>query len=180
MHVITSPDVPSAHAIREQLRAGTEIHVAGHVTHHHHKDFSVELLSGPHIVLHVNFRFEHGHRVAMNTSVNGQWGSEIDHHNPLKHHDHFDLKIHVHEGYYHISVNGEHLADFPHRLPYQSVQAVGLKGAVHVDQISFTGFDFGVDWNSSHDFGHTGYGAYGTETYVAPVFQETHSYNAYF
>ncbi|PIC16142.1 hypothetical protein B9Z55_022847 [Caenorhabditis nigoni] len=124
MHVITSPDVPSAHAIREQLRAGTEIHVTGHVTHHHHKDFSVELLSGPHIVLHVNFRFEHGHRVAMNTSVNGQWGSEIDHHNPLKHHDHFDLKIHVHEGYYHISVNGEHLADFPHRLPYQSVQAV--------------------------------------------------------
>ncbi|PIC12166.1 hypothetical protein B9Z55_028630 [Caenorhabditis nigoni] len=180
MHVITSPDVPSAHAIREQLRAGTEIHVTGHVTHHHHKDFSVELLSGPHIVLHVNFRFEHGHRVAMNTSVNGQWGSEIDHHNPLKHHDHFDLKIHVHEGYYHISVNGEHLADFPHRLPYQSVQAVGLKGAVHVDQISFTGFDFGVDWSSSHDFGHAGYGAYGTETYVAPVFQETHSYNAYF
>ncbi|CAI5454866.1 unnamed protein product [Caenorhabditis angaria] len=180
MHVINNPQIPSAHAIRETLRAGSEITVRGHVTHDHHKDFAVELLSGPHIVLHVNFRFEHEHIVVVNTSVAGQWGAEIRHHNPLKHHDHFTLAIHIHQDYYQISVNGEHLFDFPHRLPVESVQAIGFQGHAHVDEVSFTGFDFGVDWNAPHDFGHGGYHSYGTESYVAPAFHESHSYNAYF
>ncbi|CAD6191497.1 unnamed protein product [Caenorhabditis auriculariae] len=179
MHSYHNPSVPGAVAVYEPLQDGCTISVHGHVRHGHHKNFAVELLSGPHIVLHVNFRFHHEHIVAMNSFSHGAWGPEIRHKNPLHHSDHFDLRITVRHFGYHITVNGYHLADFPHRFPYQSVQAVGLKGDVHVDKIHFEGFHFRTNWNSQHDFGHGGYNAYGTDRYVAPVFTNTHQYNAY-
>ncbi|CAD6185488.1 unnamed protein product [Caenorhabditis auriculariae] len=180
MHNVHKPSVPGTYAIYESLRDGVEIGLNGHVRNSHHKDFSVELLSGPHIVLHVNFRFHHDHIVCLNSASHGNWGPELRHSNPLKHGEHFHLSIKVHSGYYHISVNGVHLADFPHRFPVESVQAVGLKGDLHADEITFEGFDFHRDWNAQHDFGHSGYNSYGTESYVAPSFNEGHSYNAYF
>ncbi|UMM36069.1 hypothetical protein L5515_008394 [Caenorhabditis briggsae] len=170
MHSYHNPSVPTALTIFEPLQDGSTVSVHGHVRHGHHKNFSVELLSGPNIVLHVNFRFHHSHMVAMNSQFNGMWGPEISHRNPLHHSEHFHLTIKVHMGYYHIAVNGHHLADYPHRYPYQSVQAVGLKGDVHVDKVHFEGFHFQRRWDGHIDHGHSGYNAYGTETYVAPVF----------
>ncbi|CAB3397002.1 unnamed protein product [Caenorhabditis bovis] len=180
MHSYQNPSVPSALAIFEPLQVGSVISVDGHVRHGHHKNFAVELLSGQHIVLHVNFRFHHEHVVVMNSQSYGSWGSEIRHRNPLHHSDHFNLRIQVHSGYYNISVNGVHLADYPHRFPFQSVQAIGLKGDVHVDRVNFEGFHFQREWAGHIDFGHSGYNAYGTESYVPPAFQPTHQYNAYY
>ncbi|KAJ1352504.1 hypothetical protein KIN20_008847 [Parelaphostrongylus tenuis] len=142
MHVVDYPPVPSAIPIHEQLRAGCEIDIHGNVRHGHHKDFAVELLSGPYIVLHINFRFHHTHEVVMNSWSYGSWGSEVRHHNPLHGHDHFHLHIYVHEYHYDISVNGHHLALFQHRFPVESVQAIGLKGDVYIEKVKFRGFLF--------------------------------------
>ncbi|CAI5452342.1 unnamed protein product [Caenorhabditis angaria] len=164
MHDYHHPSVPTALAIYEPLQDGVTISVHGHVKHGHHKNFAVELLSGPNIVLHVNFRFHHEHVVVMNSEFGNMWGPEIRHRNPLHHSEHFHLHIKVHHGYYHISVNNHHLADFPHRYPFQSVQAIGLKGDVHVDKVHFEGFHFRTPWQGQ-PIGHgASYGGY-TATY---------------
>ncbi|KHJ99784.1 galactoside-binding lectin [Oesophagostomum dentatum] len=161
--------VPGVIPIHEQLHAGCVIDVHGVVEHGHHKNFAVELVSGPHVVLHVNFRFHHEHEVVMNSCSHGNWGVEVRHKNPLHHGDHFHLHIHVHQDHYEIKVNGHHLADYLHRFPKESVQGLGLKGDVNVEKVDFSGFGFHVDWNKVHDFGHGGYSAYGTEHYEPPT-----------
>ncbi|CAI2357732.1 unnamed protein product [Caenorhabditis sp. 36 PRJEB53466] len=152
---------PSAHPIREQLRSGSEIDVRGNVIH----GSPIELLSGPNIVLLVNFRFEDEHEVVMNSFINDAWGPEVRHRNPLRRHDPFTLRIPVHEGYYNITVNNHHFDEFSHRIPVPEVQAVGVKGSVTLDSISFNGFKFQADWGEPHEYGHQGFSAYGSEGY---------------
>ncbi|KAE9413510.1 hypothetical protein Angca_006978, partial [Angiostrongylus cantonensis] len=161
--------VPCAIPIHEQLRDGCEIDIHGEVRHGHHKDFAVELLSGPHIVLHINFRFHHEHTVVMNSCSYGSWGPEVRHHNPLHSHEHFHLHIYVRQCHYDIEVNGHHLASFNHRFPAESVQAIGLKGDVYIEKVNFRGFHFHRDWNGTPDYGHSGYGGYGTTAYMPPA-----------
>ena len=122
-------------------------------------------------------------QIVMNSSSFGNWGPEVRHKNPLHHGNAFDLLISVHSDHYYISVNGHHvrwssrffvsiipfqLADFHHRFPAASVQAIGLKGDMGVSQVIFEGFGFHQDWNRSHDFGHQGYNAYGTDNFRPP------------
>ncbi|VDM75454.1 unnamed protein product [Strongylus vulgaris] len=137
--------IPSVIPIHEHLHPGCVIDVHGVVEHGHHKNFAIELVSGPHIVLHVR------------------------HNNPLHHGDHFHLHISVHQNHYEIQVNGHHLADYVHRFPMESVQGLGLKGDVKVEKVDFSGFHFNIDWNNQHDFGHAGYNSYGTEHYQPPT-----------
>ncbi|KAK6058292.1 galactoside-binding lectin [Cooperia oncophora] len=159
MHNVYNPSVPGAIPIRETLHPGCKVDIYGKVQHGHHKNFAVELLSGPHIVLHVNFRFHHSHEVVMNSYSHGSWGTEarpllisfflfleifIKHSNPLHHDDQFHLHIHAHQDHYEIEVNGHFLANFPHRFPMESVQALGLKGDVHVERVDFSGFHFTI------------------------------------
>ncbi|WKY16842.1 hypothetical protein Q1695_001451 [Nippostrongylus brasiliensis] len=181
MHPVHHPPVPSAIPIHEQLTDGCKIDVHGRVSHGHHKDFSIELLSGPHIVLHVNFRFHHGHHhehtVVINSCDHGVWGPEVRHHNPLHHDEHFHFHIHVHHTHYDIDVNGHRLASFHHRFPAHTVQALGLKGGVHVEKVNFEGFHFRRDWNAPMNYGHAGFIGYGTTSYAPPTINP--GYNAY-
>ncbi|CAJ0609776.1 unnamed protein product [Cylicocyclus nassatus] len=181
MHLVSNPPVPSAIPIHEPLRDGCKIDVHGHVVHGHHKNFAVELLSGPHIVLHVNFRFHHEHEVVMNSCSHGVWGPEVRHRNPLHHDQHFHLHIHVKHSHLDIEVNGHHLAAFHHRFPVESVQAIGLKGDVYIEKINFSGFHFHRDWNSRPEYGHGGFIGYGATSYVPPAYAPGHGnhYNPY-
>ncbi|KJH40760.1 galactoside-binding lectin [Dictyocaulus viviparus] len=172
--------VPGAIPLNEPLRPGCKIDIHGRVLNCYYKNFSIELLSGPHIVLHVNFRFHHEHVIVMNSAHYGSWGTEIRHENPLHHDDYFHLHIHAHHDYYEIELNGRHIASYPHRYPMEAVQALGLKGDFYVEKVHFSGFCFSVDWNSDYDYGHCGYGGYGTDSYEPPCFGENHAYNAYF
>uniref|UniRef100_A0A914C0G3 Galectin n=1 Tax=Acrobeloides nanus TaxID=290746 RepID=A0A914C0G3_9BILA len=182
MHTIEYVSVPFTTPFHEQLIEGSRINIHGKVHTHHHKDFAVELLSGPNIVLHVNFRFHHHeHTLVLNASSYGTWGPEIRVHNPLHDGDHFHLHIHVHHSHYNIEVNGTRVAEFPHRYPFFTVQALGIRGGVEVQKIHFEGFPFRNNWNSgSYDYGHGGYIGYGTESYVQPNWSESHEYNQHF
>ncbi|PIO77091.1 galactoside-binding lectin [Teladorsagia circumcincta] len=185
MHNVFYPPVPSAIPIREKLRSGCDIDVYGKVNHGSHKNFSIELLSGPHIVLHINFRFQHSDKQVVMNSYSGAWGQEacllVRHDNPLGRDDSFQLHIHCQHNYYEvIELNGTPLANFTHRFPMESVQALGMKGDVTIEKVLFSGFDFGTDWCGDHDYGHAGYGSYGLDHYEPPVFGADHAYNAYF
>ncbi|PIO77090.1 galactoside-binding lectin [Teladorsagia circumcincta] len=104
----------------------------------------------------------------------------VRHHNPLHPDDRFSLHIRVHHHYYEIEVNGYPLAQYLHRFPMESVQALGLRGDVIVERVHFSGFDFGVDWCGEHDYGHAGYEAYGLDHYEPPMFCDGHAYHRYF
>jgi len=180
MHDIHYPSVPFVTPMYESLTHDSRIEIHGHAEHHH-ENFAVELLSGPHIVLHVNFRFHHEHAVVINSSVHGRWGPEVRTHNPVHKGEHFHLEIKVHHGHYVLHVNGHHLADFHHRYPIESVQALGITGHVNVKKIEFHGFPFAHRWgHDSHDWGHGGYSGYGTHEYVAPVFHSEHEHHRHF
>ncbi|KAJ1352496.1 hypothetical protein KIN20_008841 [Parelaphostrongylus tenuis] len=168
MHDVYSPSVPTAIPIIEPLRSGCKIDIYGKVDDCRHKNFAVELLSGPHIVLHINFRFHHEHVVVMNSASYGNWGDEVRHHHSLHHDDSFHLHIQAHHNQYEIQLNGELLAYYAHRFPMESVQALGLQGDFTIEKVHFSGFQFNLDWNSECDYGHRGYSAYGTDDYEPP------------
>ncbi|VDO90416.1 unnamed protein product [Heligmosomoides polygyrus] len=110
------------------------------------RDFSVELLSGPHIVLHVNFRFHHEHEVVMNSASHGSWGEEVGFRRALTslQFDHMRSLIPEVVNSFQIEVNDQLLAHYKHRFPMESVQALGLKGDFSVEKVEFHDFDIGI------------------------------------
>ncbi|CCD64782.1 Galectin [Caenorhabditis elegans] len=135
---ILNPSVPGTFALPFGVRSGLQIAVNGLVKHK--KDFVVNLISGGNIALHVNFRFEKQKIVAINAKIDNAWGNEISHANPLHHDQAFDLQIRVYPGYFHITTNGVLLGDFPHRLPFESIQAINLEGKVHINNVQYSQF----------------------------------------
>ncbi|CAJ0959142.1 unnamed protein product, partial [Mesorhabditis belari] len=180
MHSIHDPHVPFALPLNEPPIPGSVIEVHG--KHHHHDTFVVELLAGPHIPLHLSFRFHHEHDLVLNAAAHGQWGCEQRVHNPIPKHDHhFTIRIKVHDSHYDVEVDGHHIATFNHRFPYASVQAIGCHGDVHIKHIHFQGFHFHNAWNhQGHDFGHGGYIGYGTSAYQPPVVPQAHPINQHY
>ncbi|CAJ0609247.1 unnamed protein product [Cylicocyclus nassatus] len=170
MHTVRYPDVPGVVPVHEQLRPGCVINIHGKVDERGYKNFAVEFLSGPNVVLHINFRFHcNENEVVMNSCNDGNWGQEIPSYNPLHRGDRFNIQICVQHDNYEIQVNGQHLAYYSHRFPMESVQAIGIKGDVFIDRIEFTGFEFRTDWNQDYHYGHSGYYGYGTVCYLPPV-----------
>uniref|UniRef100_A0A0N5BV04 Galectin n=1 Tax=Strongyloides papillosus TaxID=174720 RepID=A0A0N5BV04_STREA len=186
MHTIHNPVVPFVQTIYEELRPGARIIVEGHVAEHHDhaEDFAIELLSGPHAVLHINFRFHHGphkeHKLVLNNCINGSWGIEVRHTNPLHNHDRFTIIIMVHETHYTIDVNGYPVGSYKHMVDYRTVQAIGIKGHVSIEKVRFEGFSFCDTWGYEYDYGHSGYQGYGTDYYVPPEFRHDHPYRHHF
>ncbi|CAJ0938134.1 unnamed protein product, partial [Mesorhabditis belari] len=180
MHQRHNVPVPFVEPFYEPVMPGVKIELDGCLHHGHHKTFVVELLSGPHHVFHMSFRFaHHEHKLVMNSSVNGSWQCEERVHNPIGHHDSkFHLCVHVHASHFDVHVNGRCVATFRHRYPIETIQALGVHGDLHVDKLHFTGFPFRSAWGMpGYNWGHQGYMGYGTPQYVAPQFHPTHHHH---
>uniref|UniRef100_A0AC34R153 Galectin n=1 Tax=Panagrolaimus sp. JU765 TaxID=591449 RepID=A0AC34R153_9BILA len=177
MHALDHPHLPLVHPLIEHLQPGARIHIHGKVHLDDGEQFVVDFLSGPHIVLHVNFRVTQ-HILVLNACSHGNWGAEVRHDVHLHDHDHFDLQIIVHESHFGIELNGNKIGYFDHRFPYESVEAIGIRGGIHVKRVEFHGFPFQAGWHDphTHDFGHPGYIGYGTDSYVPPQFPQGHNY----
>uniref|UniRef100_A0AC35U5T3 Galectin n=1 Tax=Rhabditophanes sp. KR3021 TaxID=114890 RepID=A0AC35U5T3_9BILA len=180
MHSVFNPCVPFVEPIYEPLRPGCRIYIRGRMHGHHERDFSIELLSGPNIVMSAKFHFNHHHHhhekgLYLNNYLNGYWGSELWTHNPIHAHEHFTLIIEVHESHYDLIVDGCETVSFPNRPPYHfAVQGLGVRGDVHIEEIQYENFSCYDNWGGSYDFGHSGYYGYGTDSYCAPIFHENH------
>ena len=106
--------------------------------------FSVNLQQGTHTngsqvtALHVNPRFEGGHRVIVLNSHNGGWHEEkrIDGtKNPFHPGGEFMLTVRRQADHFDIFVNGVHLKKFKHRMSADLVDAVFIEGDVIVDYV---------------------------------------------
>lgn len=88
--------------------------------------------SGRDIALHVNPRLPQNY-IVRNCKINGHWGTEeVTSALPfcLERGKRFTLQVLLTEGEFYISFNGTHFAAFKHRLPYNRIQCLQVKGDV--------------------------------------------------
>ncbi|XP_055297015.1 galectin-4-like isoform X2 [Sitodiplosis mosellana] len=116
------------------LRLGTSIYVSGIILKNC-EGFAINMTLGHthnDIALHINPRLPQNY-IVRNSKINGRWGKEETTASlpfKLKRGERFAMQILVTEDTYLISVNGLHFTNFAHRIPYQRVTCVQVKGDV--------------------------------------------------
>lgn len=90
------------------------------------------------MALHINPRLPQNY-IVRNSKVKGIWGrEEVSSALPFSLHrgSKFSIQILVSNECYMISVNGNHFAEYKHRLPYKSVSSIEVKG--DIDSVIFS------------------------------------------
>ena len=137
--------VPYTSRLLSKVEAGQTLVVHGKVNSDA-KSFQINLLDdSPEIdthigsvPLHVSVRFDEG-KIVLNTMQGGQWGKEERYSNKLEKGDEFEIRIRVHDDKYEITQNHKHLADFKHRLGFNSLDYFQIKGDVTLDGVHWGG-----------------------------------------
>ncbi|XP_023165754.1 galectin-9 isoform X3 [Drosophila hydei] len=84
------------------------------------------------VALHINPRLPQNY-IVRNTKVRGVWGrEEVSSALPflLRRGDRFSIQVFITDACYMISINGNHFAEYSHRLPLNGVQILDVKGDV--------------------------------------------------
>ncbi|KAL7742473.1 hypothetical protein ACLKA6_019101 [Drosophila palustris] len=92
------------------------------------------------VALHINPRLPQNY-IVRNTKVNDVWGrEEVSSALPflLRRGDKFAIQVLITDACYMISINGEHFAEYAHRLPYAGVKILEVKGDVEDVQMERT------------------------------------------
>lgn len=119
--------------------------------------FSINLTSGPFnkdIALHINPRLPQNY-IVRNCKINSYWGNEeVTSALPfsLNRGDKFAMQILCTETEYYLSLNGQHFASFTHRIPYNRVNCLQVKGDVmdiQVEQLSVLSYPDKMSENES-------------------------------
>jgi len=105
----------------------------------HASRFEFNLLTGvdpgADVAFHFNPRFDQRESVR-NSCQGGGWGAEEkDGGFPLEAGEEFEIQIICFPEYYQVNANGQPWYTFRHRLPYQSVRALQVKGDVTVTSV---------------------------------------------
>ncbi|CAF0812437.1 unnamed protein product [Rotaria sordida] len=101
--------------------------------------FEINLLAGNYngadVAFHFNPRFDQ-REVVRNSCQGGGWGAEEKHGGfPLNSGQQFDIQIICFPQHYQVNCNGQAWFTFQHRLPYQQVQALQVKGDVTIANV---------------------------------------------
>ncbi|XP_076262655.1 galectin-7-like isoform X1 [Rhynchophorus ferrugineus] len=142
------------------LRPGLSIRVRGQAIPAGDR-FAINLQSGPAsdsatIALHFSVRLNQGY-VARNSKRHGTWEQEIGD-GPLLIHkgQPFDILIRVDPDRYVVEINGQFFCDFPHRIPFTTVDHIQVNGDVRVSGVTFETRAHGVG-AGFHNVTHTTY-----------------------
>lgn len=130
--------IPYHGDIPNGLVPGKQLFVSGHV-HGHANRFAINLNGPQGIALHLNPRFDQNDCVR-NTCAHGSWGAEERNgHNPFHKNQHFEVIISVETDRYRIAVNGHHLYDYHHRIPFTEVTHIEINGDIDLSRVVFSG-----------------------------------------
>ncbi|KAI6234794.1 Galectin [Aphelenchoides fujianensis] len=138
---VTGVDVPFHAHIKHGLPDGVKFELEGEARWGFHKQIWFELKAGHHhIPLHINIRMggdDHKHQVVVNSSHDGNWGSEKHHHTHI--HPGTPIHIHVkhHDGKYEIRVNDEefHFHPHSHHLSPSHIDALEIRGDLWINRL---------------------------------------------
>jgi len=101
--------------------------------------FEFNLLTGNYngadVAFHFNPRFNQNEAVR-NTCQGGAWGAEEKQGGfPIQPGQQFEIQIICYHEHYQVNCNGHPWFTYRHRIPYQQVQALQVKGDVHIDNV---------------------------------------------
>jgi len=132
---IHQPPVPYIDAIPGGLRPGSQIFITGTPNANANR-FEVNLKAGPDIAFHFNPRF-HDRIVVANSCRSGNWDNEErqSHQFPFMGSATFDLLIACDSNQLKVAVNGQHFITFAHRIPFQYIDAIEVRGDLRLQQI---------------------------------------------
>lgn len=103
------------------------------------RQFVINLEGNNGIALHFNPRFDQGCSVA-NSFSGGQWANEVRVDSvPFQEDNGHGIEINVHEDRFEVIVEGNHLVDFPHAMPFQNVRSLSIKGDIEIEMIIYHG-----------------------------------------
>lgn len=140
-----NPPVPLVTPIQGGVFPGKLISISG-VPNPTATRFTVNLQCGAYegsdIGLHfdVRFRVEADFNVVIrNSCQNGSWGSEERQlpYFPFMPNSSFDMIIMIEQSQFKVAVNNQHLFAFGHRLPYQRLDSLVIKGDLRLTQVRF-------------------------------------------
>ncbi|XP_072548021.1 galectin-9-like [Salminus brasiliensis] len=136
-----SPRIPFTGSIQGGLQEGKSIIVSGRVLPGANR-FHVNLQCGSRhaadIALHFNPRYDGSEFIVTNTFQHSRWGTEERKYQALFPPGNvFTLQIMVTRASYKISVNGAHVMEYNHRIPFNMVDTIVVDGMVEVNSIAF-------------------------------------------
>ncbi|PIO70034.1 galactoside-binding lectin [Teladorsagia circumcincta] len=104
-------------------------------------------------VLHINLRFDEG-KIVMNTYMGGAWGKEERESMPFKKGEAFDLRVRVHVDFMEISCNGVKVHEYKHRMPFDQIEYLQIKGDCTLSGVHWGGRFYQVPWETAFPDGH--------------------------
>ncbi|NP_001034900.1 lectin, galactoside-binding, soluble, 9 (galectin 9)-like 4 [Danio rerio] len=140
-HPFLSPSIPFIGPLLGGLQEGKTLIIIGRVLPNA-DIFGVNLQHaakcGTDIALHFKPCFDVGPaHIVFNTFEKGNWGPEEKSTCPFVKGQPFTLEIHVTKEAYKVSVNGQHLADYKHRIPFTLVDTILVPLMVELDFIAY-------------------------------------------
>ncbi|XGW32594.1 hypothetical protein V3C99_017275 [Haemonchus contortus] len=140
MHTYAKPGTPFVFPFHEQLTSNCKIDVHGEVCTPEMR-FFVDILSGPHSLLNIEFRFGNERIICLQSCSSDIDSNEIiEVTNPLQAGMKFHLNIVVRLNYYHVRLNGYTVALFPHRYPPSLAQCLAVSKYVRIYSVNVEGF----------------------------------------
>jgi galectin-9 len=124
--------VPYQQQFSPAISVGTQVHVYG--TGYGDR-FEVNIANNRgDVLLHVNPRLN-DNLLVLNAAPGGGWGGEDRKPLTIVRGHPFSLIIMVTEHGYKIAINNQHVADFPHRMPFNAAELVSVKGDVNLTNV---------------------------------------------
>uniref|UniRef100_F7B0Q4 Galectin n=1 Tax=Xenopus tropicalis TaxID=8364 RepID=F7B0Q4_XENTR len=140
---IYNPSMPFQSAVLGGICDGKKVTIQG-LVHSHCTRFAVNFICfNNDIAFHFNPRFDDGHVIVCNTMQSSKWGSEErTKHMPFNKNGSFEIAILVLGHAFQVSVNGQYILEYRHRVSYQSIQSIQVNGDVSLSVVTFTGPSF--------------------------------------
>ncbi|XP_044161633.1 galectin-9-like [Bufo gargarizans] len=135
---IYNPSVPFESAILGGITEGKRVTIQGQA-HGYAKQFAINFVCyNNDIAFHFNPRFNEGNVIVCNTMQHKNWGSEERRHNmPFQRNTYFDIAIQVLGHAFQVTVNGQHLLEYRHRVSYQTIQSLQVNGDLNLNCVTF-------------------------------------------
>ncbi|KAI6206303.1 hypothetical protein M3Y94_00893800 [Aphelenchoides besseyi] len=133
---ISGVETPFHCHIHNGLPDGVKIELDGEVRWGFHKQVCFELKGDHGIPVHINIR-ENDHKVVVNSSHEGSWGSEKHHHLNAHPGSHIHIHLKLHDGKYTIWVNDEefHFHPHSHHLSPHHINALEVRGDLWINRL---------------------------------------------